>query len=275
MQTQIEQLYSQHYKDLWQTARNLLGNDEEARDAVSDVFTDLLATDKALLPGPRAASYLQVSVRNRCLNMLEHRKVVKATEQKIPHDNVATDYEEPPLDKVLDYMNSALTVKTSNVMKQRFLERKKYDEIATEMGISRKSVYKHLSQGLHQLRTHFAWYYAGLALLLLLSGMAYAVYRHTRLRHASDTVAEPVTTLQKIDSAILSTIHYEDATLEQILTDIASYHNVKLHFFNDKARRLRLHFDWVQAEPLNSTILTLDAFQNISVELRDKTLIVR
>ena len=248
MQTQIEQLYSQHYKDLWQTARNLLGNDEEARDAVSDVFTDLLATDKALLPGPRAASYLQVSVRNRCLNMLEHRKVVKATEQKIPH---------------------------SNVMKQRFLERKKYDEIATEMGISRKSVYKHLSQGLHQLRTHFAWYYACLALLLLLSGMAYAVYRHTRLRHASDTVAEPVTTLQKIDSAIPSTIHYEDATLEQILTDIASYHNVKLHFFNDKARQLRLHFDWVQAEPLNSTILTLDAFQNISVELRGKTLIVR
>ena len=43
MRAQIEALYKRHYNHMLLTARTLLGNDEEARDAVSDVFTELLA----------------------------------------------------------------------------------------------------------------------------------------------------------------------------------------------------------------------------------------
>ena len=136
MPTQIEQLYSRHYDRMLLTARTLLDNDEDARDAVSDVFTELLASGKQL-DELRAESYLLVSVRNRCMNMLEHRQVVEASEKLLTPDDETSNYEEPPLDQVLDYMDTRLTDKTSSVMKQRFLGRKKYNEIATDMGISR------------------------------------------------------------------------------------------------------------------------------------------
>ena len=41
------------------------------------------------------------------------------------------------------------------------------------------------------------------------------------------------------------------------------------------ARRLRLHYDWHQAEPLSSIIATLSLFECISLELQQDTLYVR
>ena len=108
MPTQIEQLYSRHYDRMLLTARTLLDNDEDARDAVSDVFTELLASGKQL-DELRAESYLLVSVRNRCMNMLEHRQVVEASEKLLTPDDETSNYEEPPLDQVLDYMDTRLT----------------------------------------------------------------------------------------------------------------------------------------------------------------------
>ena len=119
--TQIETLYLQHYDDMLLTARRLLGNDEEARDAVSDVFAELLSI-RWPLREDQAGSYLQVSVRNRCLNLLNHRRVMKATEQLLPIDTKeTTDYVEPPLEQVLDYIDTNLTAKTIHVVKQCLL----------------------------------------------------------------------------------------------------------------------------------------------------------
>ena len=53
-------------------ARMLLYDDDEARDVVSEVFATLLKTD--IVP-KNIDSYLMTSVRNRCLNLLEHRDV--------------------------------------------------------------------------------------------------------------------------------------------------------------------------------------------------------
>ena len=80
---QIETLYKRHRDRLLLTARTLLGNDEEASDVVSDVFTELLVKGKNL-DDHQAESYLQVSVRNKCLNLLEHRRVVKGSAAGLP-----------------------------------------------------------------------------------------------------------------------------------------------------------------------------------------------
>lgn len=277
MTTQIEALYKSHYDRMLLTARTLLGNDEEARDAVSDVFAELLTSERSLRP-EQAESYLLVSVRNRCRNLLEHRRVVKVSEQQMPCDVVATNYEEPPFDQVLDYMDKQLTDKTRHVVKLRFLNKKKYNEIATDMGISRVAVYKHLSQGLRQLRAHFSWYTAIITLLLMLSGVALAFFfshQHSESQPqqpAAPAISAPVTTSTPRQP---QSIHYEDAQLEQILVDVAAYHQVQLRFLSDDARRLRVHYDWHQAEPLNSIITTLSLFESISLELLQDTLYVR
>lgn len=268
----IESLYEQHYQRMLLTARTLLHDEEEARDIVSDVFTELLSKGKELNE-PQAENYLIVCVRNKCMNLLKHQRVVKECTNILSPNDEDTNYEEPPYDEVLDYMDTQLSPKTQHIMSQHFLGKKKYNEIAQDMGISRIAVYKHLTSGLRQLRTHFAWYHLAI-LLILLSGMAFAIYIQFWRPAPSRSVPEP-TTEQPSHSVAPAVIHYEDATLEQILSDIAIYNKVELRFLNEPPRTLRLYYDWHQSESVDDIIHTLDAFENIHVEYRQNTILVK
>ena len=70
----IETLFRRHYERMFLTARTLLRNPEEARDVVSDVFAELMES-RQTLDMTRVESYLLVSVRNKCLNMVSRRMV--------------------------------------------------------------------------------------------------------------------------------------------------------------------------------------------------------
>ena len=260
---QIEALYKRYHDRLLTIARTLLGNDDEARDVVSDVFVELLAKGKTPDEG-QAKNYLTVCVRNKCLNLLEHRRVVKED----------TEYEEPPVDEVIDYVNTQLKPNAQQVIEQHFLHKKKYDEIARDMGISRFAVYKHMTQGMRQLRAYFAWYHL-LVVLVFLSGAVFAVLMHFHRQQQASPATKPAIEQTTPPKAAPQTIHYEDATLEQILTDIAQYNKVELHFISNDARHLRLHYDWRQSEPLTDIVSTLNSFESIDIELRDNTLYVK
>ncbi len=267
----IEALYRQHYERMLLTARALLHDDEEARDVVSDVFAELLQKGKEL-NGQQDENYLMVCVRNKCLNQLEHRRIVKDSEKELHPDIEDTAYAEPPLDEVLDYMNTQLTPKTKRAMTLRFLNKKKYNEIAHDMGISRIAVYKHLSSGLRLLRTHFAWYYVAIAFLLL-SGVAYAIFTQIRKSSAPDSSSVPATENVSTDTRP-AVIHYENVPLEQILSDIAIYNKVELRFLNERSRRFRLYYDWHQEEPVDDIARMLNTFESIHIEFRQNTLYV-
>lgn len=270
---QIEALYRRHHDRMLLTARTLLSNADEAYDVVSDVFAELLVKGKTL-DEQQAESYLQVSVRNKCLNLLEHRRRVKESVVGLSADAEDTGYEEQPVDEVIDYVNTQLKPKAQQVIEQHFLRQKKYGEIAHDMGVSRFTVYKHLSQGMRQLRDHFAWYHLVVALVLL-SGVVFAILiRISRPTEPQPTVS-PAIEKTATPKAEPRTVHYEDATLEQILTDVTKYNKVELRFVNNAPRQLRLHYDWRQAEPLADIVSTLDAFDGISLELRDNTLYVK
>lgn len=270
---QIEALYKRYHDSMLTTARTLLGNDDEARDVVSDVFAELLAKGKTLDEG-QAKNYLTVCVRNKCLNLLEHKRIVKKSAAELPADLEDAEYEEPPVDEVIDYVNTQLKPNAQQVIEQHFLHKKKYDEIARDMGISRFSVYKHMSQGIRQLRAHFAWYHL-LVILVLLSGAVFAVFMHFHRQKQMSPATKPATEQTTPPKAALQTVHYEDTTLEQILTDIAQYNKVELHFISNDARHLRLHYDWRQSEPLTDIVSTLNAFESIDIELRGNTLYVK
>ena len=74
----IERLFRQHYAQMTRLARTLLYDDEEARDVVSEVFATLIKADIAPMEIER---YLLTSVRNRCLNLIEHKSVRAKFEQ--------------------------------------------------------------------------------------------------------------------------------------------------------------------------------------------------
>ena len=69
---EIEFLFRQHYGPMIRLAKRMLYDDEESRDVVSEVFSTLIKMD--ILP-KNMEGYLIASVKNRCLNLLEHKDV--------------------------------------------------------------------------------------------------------------------------------------------------------------------------------------------------------
>ena len=151
----IAQLFRQHYAQMTRLARTLLYDDEEARDVVSEVFATLIKADIAPKEIER---YLLTSVRNRCLNLIEHKSVRTKFEQvytlEMRLESEPTD-DDDRLRRVITYAEQNLTEQTLRVFRMRHLQGMKYQEIADELGISRVMVYKHLTQAMEKIREYY------------------------------------------------------------------------------------------------------------------------
>lgn len=151
----IASLFRRHYERMLLTARTLLRDPEAARDVVDDVFVELMESSRTL--DSRIESFLLVSVRNRCLNIVKRRMVEERANRHLSRETTEEPYEELPLDDVLHYIEHDLTPQTREVMMCRYGKNKRYNEIASELGISRIAVYKHIAQALTKLKKQFVW----------------------------------------------------------------------------------------------------------------------
>ena len=149
----IEQLFRQHYAQMTRLAMTLLYDEEESRDVVSEVFATLLKTDIA---PKNIESYLLMSVRNRCLNLIEHKSVRAKFEQAytIEMKSQSQTDDEDQLKQLMVYAEQHLSPKTLRVFRMRHLQGMKYQEIADQLGISRVMVYKYLSQAMEIIREY-------------------------------------------------------------------------------------------------------------------------
>jgi RNA polymerase sigma-70 factor (ECF subfamily) len=152
---EIERLFRQYYVQMTRLARTLLYDDEEARDVVSEVFATLIKAD---ITPKDIERYLLISVRNRCLNLIEHKSVRAKFEQaytlEMRSEPEPTD-DDDRLRRVMTYAEQNLTEQTLRVFRMRHLQGMKYQEIAEELGISRVMVYKHLTQAMEKMREYY------------------------------------------------------------------------------------------------------------------------
>ena len=158
---EIEILFRQHHAQMVRLARLLLYDDEEARDVVSEVFATLVKTD--IVP-KNIDVYLMASVRNRCLNLLEHKDVRAKFEKAymLERRQDMTDGDEAfssasveqQVRQVMDYARHHLTAQTLLVFRLRHIDGMKYQEIADQLGISRVMVYKHLTKAMTTIREY-------------------------------------------------------------------------------------------------------------------------
>lgn len=162
----IEQLFRQHYSKMFLVSRMLLGDEEMARDVVSDIFADML-NGTLQLPPECSEGYFVVLARNRSLNHL--RKM--ATQEKVKagltldvtidishsEDKIVgeIDQEMSKLDQMLNFIDSELTPQTRRVVNMHYRQKLTYREISEQLGISEAAVYKHLAQGIKRIKEHF------------------------------------------------------------------------------------------------------------------------
>ena len=144
----------------------ILGDEETARDVVSDIFADLLSR-KLRLPPKSTEGYFVVLTRNRCLNYLRkmtlHEKVKAGLKVDhmvdIVHDENRIvgeiDHETSKADQMLRFVDKELTLQTRRVVNMHYRQKLTYREISEELGISEAAVYKHLAQGIKRIKEHF------------------------------------------------------------------------------------------------------------------------
>lgn len=146
---------------MYRAAHILLGDDDEAKDAVQDVFARIWDGSVALREESRRA-FLLTCVRNRCLNIIAQRQRHLETTSRLTtqptEDNTETwqdKSDEELTTMVQHYIDERLSPQTGRVIRMRFDDEKSYKDISHTLGISLSAVNKHIVQGLRKLRQQF------------------------------------------------------------------------------------------------------------------------
>ena len=156
-QSKLEKLFKQHYRQMYRLATILLHDDAESKDVVHDIFAYLL-DDYTDLREDTAESYLLTSVRNRCLNVIRSRQIQERVEHLYLLDLDTTITPTERLEEELKALYQGISQLEPPVCRdiiiQHFRDGMTFKEIASHLGVSETTVYKHLRRALSQLRTH-------------------------------------------------------------------------------------------------------------------------
>lgn len=151
----IANLFKENYSGLYSFAYTLLKDEAAAHDAVHDVFADLLHSDMNVNFGN---GYLMRCVRNKCLNIIRDMPIKESVEKLVMTQSGFEsfygddlDYEEN-IAKIRRIICESLPNQCSKVIRLRYESGLSYSDIAEELGISKVAVYKHLKNGLDQIR---------------------------------------------------------------------------------------------------------------------------
>lgn len=175
--TKVEELFRKHYKVLRAYAYRLINDRDMAEDIVQDIYVELWKKREQLLMESAIRFYLFRAVYTRSLNYLNSKQYTdqepfeQTTEgriQQIYLQTQALDQESELLYKELQgKIADAVSIMPEQCRKVFLLSRKhemKNKEIADHLGISVKTVEKHISKALSVLREQLKDY--GITLLL-------------------------------------------------------------------------------------------------------------
>lgn len=173
-------IYDYHYLLLCAVAYEYLKDDFLAETIVDDLIFHLWEKRETIEITTSLRSYLVRAVRNRCINHLNLRKEKKEVsfssidpnqKDKVLYSE-AFDYPlavllENELEEQVSQAISNLPEECRRVFRMSRLEEKKYEEIATELGISVNTVKYHIKNALTRLSNELAKYLVSLIFFLL------------------------------------------------------------------------------------------------------------
>ncbi len=135
-------------------ATTLLGDTDEAKDIVSEVFGKAWEEYSSL--DEEANAWFYTATRNGCLNRLKHLKVEQSHIETIilaTQTDVDNGYwEHEALLQKAEAVARSLPEPTCTILRLCYWEKKTYREVAEQLGISPDTVKKHISKALRMLR---------------------------------------------------------------------------------------------------------------------------
>lgn len=154
----FEEIFRQHYSAMYRLAKTMLYDADECKDVVSEVFTRLLRGD-VVPQEERIEGYLMTSVRNKCRDVLCHKdirqRVEKLYSQELIQSQVVYINDDDRLERLMQFVESEFPPLTQQIFRLRFLREMTYEEVAQTVGVSKVTVYNHLSQSLQKIKEYF------------------------------------------------------------------------------------------------------------------------
>jgi RNA polymerase sigma-70 factor (ECF subfamily) len=152
----FEQVYKSNYRQMYRFAYSLLEEEEDARDAVSQVFTKMWHRQPQLSEDT-VTGYLMAAVKNHCLNTLRTRRqnaVIEAELQTEQHTQPEQERQEL-MNELARVIDEHLTEQDKRILSLHYDEEKTYTETAQLLGISPSAVNKHITHSLSKIRSIF------------------------------------------------------------------------------------------------------------------------
>jgi RNA polymerase sigma-70 factor (family 1) len=152
------EVYNRYFGLLYIHAYKILGNEDEAKDTVQDLFSSLWIRRKSLLVTGSLSSYLYSAVRNKVFDILQHKKVenkyIDSLKVYMEKGYVITDHRirEQELSVQIEKEIAALPKKMRTIFELSRKSHYSHREIATELDISEQTVKTQVNNALRILR---------------------------------------------------------------------------------------------------------------------------
>jgi RNA polymerase sigma-70 factor (ECF subfamily) len=159
----FEVLFHRYYGFLCTYAEKFTQDKDLAEEIVQDFFVGIWEKKEKLKIDTSVQNYFYRSVKNRCLNFLQHqktkdkyaKKVLSVTEIQNSDDHV---YTEVDLAATIEESINSLPEKRREIFRLSRQEGLKYTEIAKKLNISIKTVETHMSLAINSLRDKLTKY---------------------------------------------------------------------------------------------------------------------
>lgn len=158
----FKEVYENHWLKLYLHLLKMVDDEDDAKDIVQEVFTNLWNNFDSVGITTSYSSYLYSSVRNRAINYLAHKKIILEHEKNSETQTVSLNSIGPDVflieKELAQQINNEidnLPPKMAAIFKMSRFENKSYKEIAEELEIAENTVKKQISRALSLMREKF------------------------------------------------------------------------------------------------------------------------
>ena len=167
----FETIFHQYYGLLCSLAEKYTGNTDSAEEIVQDFFVRFWEKREILNIETSVKNYLFRSVKNQCLNYIQHKKIKDKHNLTIISEHESNDSFEDNLPEIdlaekIEESISSLPEKRREIFRLSREDGLKYHEIADKMNISIKTVETQMSLAIKYLRTKLKDYISILLIIV-------------------------------------------------------------------------------------------------------------
>lgn len=154
--SEFDSVFREFYSQLYFFARQYVDDDEACRDIVSGAF-ERLWQNFSKVERVSVKSFLYIAVRNLCVDharhVSRHREYARYVAAMSRYATDASSLlEREELQRRVNRKIGELKPPTRDIFVACYVERKKYKEVAEQMGISVSTVKKHIVKALKAMR---------------------------------------------------------------------------------------------------------------------------